>query len=233
MSVFNPFCESRELIRDGGAGYTDKGKNVLTLALTNGAAQIEATSDVLEVYKTYTIRTDSGEYTAECKHTSRYGADVKIIGNGGLILQGLLTDNGLPYGVVYVNNTNPEMGEVGTFYGAADTNGGSNITVSIPDVIHTIDPKYLGGAVLPVVELSGEFTGQRDLTAEESTVFDALAETGSPIIVKFNYNGTNLSLVFNYMGGDITAFCGNFETSDFVFGKGEGRWVFVLQCPPL
>lgn len=143
MSVFNPFCESRKLIRDGGAGYTDKGKTVLTLGLKNGAAQIEATSDVLEYGKTYTIRTDSGEYTEKCMHSSQYGADVKHIGNPGLILQGLMTNNGLPYGVVYVNNTNPEMGEVGTFYGAADTNGGSNITVSTTDIVHPIEPKYL------------------------------------------------------------------------------------------
>lgn len=43
-----------KLKQDGGVGYTDKGETVLTLALKNGAAQIEATSDVLEVYKTYT-----------------------------------------------------------------------------------------------------------------------------------------------------------------------------------
>jgi len=232
-------------VSEFGAGYTDKGETVLTLALTNGAAQIEATSDVLEVGKTYTIRTDSGEYTGECRHSSAYGADVKHIGNCGLILPDLMTNNGLPYGVVYVNNTNPEMGEVGTFYGAADTNGGSTITVSIPDVIHTIDPKYLPSGIgggLQRIELNPSDFAEVDsdetyllatIVKEKSDLLTETAKKEEPIILKVNLgNGAQVCILNWKDSGSIPVYsCADISGDtilcyELYFDNTTGYWVF-------
>jgi hypothetical protein len=55
------------------------------------------------------------------------------------------------------------------------------------ETIHPIDPKFIPGAVLPVVEIStNPSTEGAPLTAEESAAIQAAFDTGMPCVVKIN-----------------------------------------------
>lgn len=71
-------------------------------------------------------------------------------------------------------------------FGAIDMNGGATCTISTPETIHPIDPKYLPGVCLPVVELSTAFAGGATLSAEECALLDAAYEGNTPVVIKCN-----------------------------------------------
>jgi hypothetical protein len=66
------------------------------------------------------------------------------------------------------------------------------ITISISEeteTIHPIDPKYLPGVCLPVVEISGDIDVENmriPCTAAESVVLDAAAESCMPVVLKIS-----------------------------------------------
>lgn len=65
----------------------------------------------------------------------------------------------------------------------------TDVTVSVyqeTEVIHPIDPKYIPGAVLPVVELSTDFSsGSAELSADETAQLASALETSDFALIKF------------------------------------------------
>lgn len=94
-------------------------------------------------------------------------------------------------------------------------------------VIHPIDPKYLPGVCLPVVELSTEPTVEgATLTKSESALMDALS--GAPCIIKFPYNGMTTYCCPSAMSADgVVAYYLNCADAILVLGYEGGSWVFA------
>lgn len=84
-----------------------------------------------------------------------------------------------------------------------DTEGEHTFAIYVEaETIHTIAPKYLPGAVLPVVELSTVIEQQGDtiLSAEDCQKLDTASETGNLCVLRFNFGGPLLTLIPVYMG---------------------------------
>jgi hypothetical protein len=71
-------------------------------------------------------------------------------------------------------------------------------TVTIEaETIHPIDPKFLPGVCLPVVELTTQPTEEgATLTDAENARMDAAAESETPIVVRFDYGGASFAIQF-------------------------------------
>ena len=92
------------------------------------------------------------------------------------------------------------------------------------ETITPIDPKYLPGVCMPVVEItSAEYPFSGDtvaLSAEESAKFAAAAETGLPVVIKLTLN--SMSLTAQYMSG---LYMGNLGDGTLSFALSENGWV--------
>lgn len=73
--------------------------------------------------------------------------------------------------------------------------------IEFAETIHTIDPKFIPGVVLPVVELSTA-VGEA-LTEAENAKLNEVAATGLPCVICFTMEGMQMSAVFSFtdMGG--------------------------------
>lgn len=141
----------------------------------------------LEVGKTYTVTTDSGSYTAVCKELQ----GVLVLGNAYLTNPEGFDNTGETFCVVEMDDG------AGLMTVALDANNGAHMKVST-ETIHPIDPKFLPGVCLPVVELSTEFVPPEyvAVTAEESAQLEQAAATGLPIVVRATFMGMTLAEVF-------------------------------------
>ena len=116
----------------------------------------------------------------------------------------------------------------GTFVVLSDTlaaagSGGGTFTIEKAETIHPIDPKFIPGAVLPVVELSHA----ESLTAEEQAQLTYHAERAEPIIVKVVVDGlTVASFVCEYLYyGEDEAACSYSNLNVAVFTRSaDGTW---------
>ena len=92
-----------------------------------------------------------------------------------------------------------------------------------------IDPKYLPGVCLPVVELSTVGTSDgAALTAEESAKMEEVAALGLPIIVKAMIGGAiPASGVYSYANMGYPVFTATSPGMQFTVAKIEGIWVFM------
>lgn len=120
----------------------------------------------LEVGKTYTVTTDSGTYTSIAKE---YGNTI-VIGNTAMMGG---DDSGESYCIVEA-----VAGEAGAIL---DINGGTSATISAPETIHPIDPKFIPGA--KVIDLS-----QYELLYSNGTPVGSFADV---ILGKFAASGGN------------------------------------------
>ena len=109
-----------------------------------------------------------------------------------------MTDNGIMVvtvvfgGIIACADFPPNVAEI---YGAAASlayMASGNVTVDPatefeivkPETIHPIDPKYLPGVVLPVVELSTTFKVGSQYTENENKILTALFEKYVPAVIK-------------------------------------------------
>lgn len=127
------------------------------------------------------------------------------------------------------------MGEVGTFYGAADTNGGSNITVSTPDIVHPIDLKYLPsgmGGGLPVVELETVLNDDTNqLSVADIEKLSAAMVTKMPVIIRFSYMGElEYCALFFWMGTEgIEIYYARMQGFEVIIANYVGSWQAIVQ----
>lgn len=101
------------------------------------------------------------------------------------------------------------------------------------ETVHPIDPKYLGGAVLPVVELSTIATTDGvALTAEESTQIDDAFANGTPVAIKgsIDLQGyiIGFSAVFSSMlyEGVVAGATAQLDLYRISVSKQDDAWVF-------
>ena len=166
--------------------------------------------------KTYNVSFLGGTFQAVCKA----GEEIRYIGNLSLFIEDAENT-----GEVFCIAEVVEDGQIGTVWSFSIE--GEEFTVSTAETIHPIDPKFLPGVCLPVVELSTVF----DSTTEEPTVcnesdyqkLEGISDTGTPFVCKFNalfppVEGSNnkkeeqvcgiFSIIKNIAGVAATAFVG-------------------------
>lgn len=181
---------------DQKAGYTEPGKAIFNIALTDGSNyDVVVTGKELTVGETYTVITESGSFSAVCKDF-----------NGGALLGNLASINpsGENTGESFAVYVGVDKGEA--FGVAVDQNGGSFIKITTPETIHPIDPKFLPGVCLPVVEIASApypESGTVELSAEESAKLDAAVAEGFPVVVKMTMFGMPVAVVCTYLGGEM------------------------------
>ena len=125
--------------------------------------------------KTYSVTTDSGSFTTVCKNHD----GILYLGNLSFIIPGIPNA-----GESFVVMETADAGGVAS--GAYDFNKGKTLTIAeVTETTTPIDPKYLPGVCLPVVELTtvGTSSGAA-LTAEESAKMDEAAALKLPCIIK-------------------------------------------------
>lgn len=109
--------------------------------------------------------------------------------------------------------------------------------IEFADTIHPIDPKYIPGAVLPVVELSTEIHEDSNnaiysvsLTSEETILTENTCAAGVPFVLKCKVFGTAASILMNVVsedglvmaGGDYFGMCHlNYMSGEITVTKNE------------
>lgn len=222
------------ILRGSGAvGYAESGKVLWQgeLGPTGGTSEsgIKVTgAEVLHPLgfvegRTYVVTTDSGTFNSVCKKTEDY---TFYVGNGALLSLG--DDTGETYAVAEIVEHDAQP-----FIVFLDYNGGAKGAVSTVETLHPIDPKYLPGVCLPVVEIATLPTADGAvLTEAESAVLNEVAALDIPIVMKaFDKAGdVNLTLVMSRMyleEYDSTVFVNLFSvTQQFMLMYMDGSWMF-------
>lgn len=157
--------------------------------------------------------------------------DAKAIALGNLTMFGL-DDTGEPFIVT-------DTGTQTMFYDIEAVMSGQSGAVgrviglsSVTETITPIDPKYLPGVCLPVVELSTEvqYGDMTSLSPEENAALTAAAEGGLPIVIGFNWNGVKIRGVGCLMdGGEESGYVVTIPNRAFNVVFAEGQWVVVAN----
>ena len=205
-----------ELKRNGQIGYTEPGKKLFTIELTDGQ-YLDATrkSGSLEIGKTYTVAVDGETYTCKGKDGSEFDADV-CLGNLGLVGG---TDTGEPFFVMETFDNGTDNVWV---LAAITNNGASTISVSTADTIVPIKPEFLPGVCLPVVEITTELSEGVVFSPAECAAFDAAC--GVPAVIKLLGMGALLAEYINADGVEMFIGVSNM-LSGFLFAKTDTGWI--------
>lgn len=149
----------------------------------------------LAVGKTYNVSFLGGTFQAVCKA----GEEIRYIGNLSLLIEDA-ENTGEAFCIAEV----VEDGENGTVWSFSVE--GEEFTVSTAETIHPINPKFLPGVCLPVVELETALTVEgAELSAADVAKVEAL--DGSAFIVKciLDFGGAHMN---------VTAVCGALVIDD-------------------
>ena len=198
------------------------------IAFDDGASNendglVNPDSPIMTGVGSYHVIWDSKEYVCEPWTVSGNGNKNVYLGNNYHSSGKKEEDNGLPFYFDFLTLSNGTI----RFHVLTDYGDYSTRTISIytqTETITPIDPKYLPGVCLPVVEIaSAEYPFSGDpvaLSAEESAKFAAAAETGLPVVIKLTLN--SMSLTAQYMSG---LYMGNFGSGILSFAFSENGWV--------
>lgn len=148
--------------------------------------------------KTYEVVWNGGAYKAICKDVSEtVGVPIALIIGNTVTTGG--DDTGEPFVLVYMDDGEINGFEVLAVGATADVF--VDLTVSeFAETIHPIDPKFLPGVCLPVVEFSTipVYGSQTELTAEESAQMEEVLTMGVPFVGKLNLDeGVSANGFFN------------------------------------
>lgn len=197
----------KKLEESGQVGYIEKPETVFlpetTITIAVGATDSAryATAPLLAdlvVGETYTVIYDGVEYNCVAEQTLM-GGKVMSVGKTGMY-NGEELDSELPFFGYYV----PRMAsfQKEKFQLAVMPDGNPHTVSIVPkETIHPIDPKFLPGVCLPVVELSAEtmtalYSGSIVMATEKETAaFMAAKEKVSPLVVRGNFNGAGFASV--------------------------------------
>lgn len=161
------------------------------------------------------------------------GVEQTIVKENMTIDDGVLSFQGLCF--VLCSNGEDEEYPVGVYVLATEEMYVSR--VEFAETIHPIDPKFIPGAVLPVVELSTEPTEEgAPLTEKESAAIQAAYDTGMPCVVKMNLqlgdgDVAKISMLLVHMKSTFTseaidAYAADVSGRRFNIIKSEGVWTF-------
>lgn len=194
--VFDPIAHSkiRGLLTSGGAGYVKKRKKVIApegmvVAAGDGLYLFATMVDGvftplyldLVVGETYNVRVNGADYTCVAFNEDEVGT---CLGNAALLYsEDLAGVEGDPFVVSQFGEPNEEGKTAWMALFAAELTDPAISISQETETIHTINPKYLPGVCLPVVELTTQATNERtELTAEEAAMLDTL--NGAPCLMK-------------------------------------------------
>lgn len=146
---------------------------------TDGLAFVEMLPSPFTLFleKEYEVVWNGDPYKFVCKDcTEEFGDPSVYIGGRSVFGE---EDTEAPFTIIFANY------EGEPFVGVYVPGTTEDVTVSLListeiETIHPIDPKYLPGAVLPVVEISNI----ENLTEEEQATLTAYADQRTPILVK-------------------------------------------------
>ena len=238
---FDPFANGwRKLLKNGGVGYTEKKVIVNHDGLyddiggndsfNENGLQYVRIGDYIDPHTIYEFvfsmngenHTVSKPYMTIIEEADGFSivCDSSLVGGDGLVR------------VIYCLNENNSHDSLGGTYVFAFTpkQGVSKITV---ETVHTIDQKYLGGAVLPCVTLTTMPTAEGvALTAAESEQFEKAGATGLPVVLTHVTNDGGLSIVLCNAGGFLFDGQGNgykyAVANASLLGFGDG-WVVMRE----
>lgn len=176
---------------------------------------------------TYRVKTDSGTYTAVCKKVTEPEAGVEMFCLGNLEHFGFDATSET-YGFASYEADGMVVGFI------VDYDNGTTFSVDEKtETIHPIDPKFLPGACLPVVELETAIPVDGvaiTLSAKDGDNLTAACEKSPVICIKFNLDieGDNkpvVCAVFNGMTvAGVTALTATFEESAARIDYSDNRW---------
>ena len=190
-------------IEDGGVGYTEPGK-VLSFSVADsnddgfifgGCVKVTDEGVDLTTAKRVTVTPEQGGEASEVVELTEF--TVKHSTESGFISDMLVAnDDGEDFDVAWcVHETVCEI-QKGTYLLITE-----NTRLELDETIHPIDPKYMPGAVLPVVELSEEtcnalLVGETaTLTEAEAAVFMAAKDNINPVVVKIDVGIMRLAAI--------------------------------------
>ena len=196
MGGFNPLCNSKvnKLKKTGGVGYSEKQyeavldvTHAFTAQLVTSTAYPETkftgNEKLYELGHTSYVYWDGNLYTCQSVNDTDGGYSHIYIGNFAKFSNA--GDTGEPFCLIamatgmWMLNCFDELNATHTFK-----------LCDKVETIHPIDPKFIPGAVLPVVELETIFvvtesgTGMYDLTEHDNEEFEKANETILPIVLR-------------------------------------------------
>jgi plastocyanin len=228
MTLAMAKAETEKLKKSGGVGYAETAQTVLLDGVfeipevEGGLSGFECEYLELKAGDTVTVKWNGVQYT--CVVFDIEGS----IGFGNLAVMGADINTGEPF--MFGN----AVDEDGTSYGMFLTyeHGSVTVTVSITtETIHPIDPKYLPGVCLPVVEFTTTLGTNVTLTSAENEALTKVAVTASPVLIKANLdmgngNAMPVRAVFNYFAGAF-----GFSAMGYTFQfmpSDAGVWAFSI-----
>lgn len=177
---------------------------------------VQISGDVVDVFAVQTITVNNFIASAD---------EFQIVNTDGGVAIGL--DNG-PYVILL------KTGGVLVRY---EEGGDCVREVACKETIVPIKSEYLpdmGGGGLTVIKMEEPVTENRDMTESEAAKFEAAAEIGHPVIVQFNNNGIQFSLLCHLAKttGLVmfnAIFTDGASNASYIFGKQGDAWVVAVN----
>lgn len=242
----------RELCKSGAIGYTELAKTIKvtydqyqnsTAPVKDGMKYVKISDSPLPLDRIteFTMHIDPAlaEELELPERVVRHSEEFEFENAGGY-MQALLIDELVVMQSVHENA--PGAGQSVGFHVLAQVDDTGKVVTWFTDfkfgedVIHPIDPKYLPGAVLPVVELETPMpngTEPAELSAADSAKMDAILAAGSvPFMMKMKNEETGFSAAL-VMSGLVIAEAGIGMFSSVVTSQtinltnADGAWVVM------
>lgn len=160
-------------------------------------------------------------------------ADLKLLEGDGCAF--LMTPDG---GVTFVASYSVKKDDFTPGIYVIATENAYVSRIEFSETIHPIDPKYLPGVCLPVVELSTTFKAGSQYTDEEGKILTAAFEKNTPVVIKCNADAGDLGTFENTALVWCPATSGNFQLFVASFGglilqildlDSAGKWACNVQ----
>lgn len=210
-----------------------KGQLIATVALEedDGCTFVEYEGVLnLVAGQTYEVKTDSGTYRAVCKEVDEGGGlFFRYLGNSDIF-----NDTTAPGDHYCIGEGVNLRGDL--YVSAIDSRSGKSISVSTPAT--PIDPKFLPGVVLPVVELETEIPMTNTETVltngDDISELEKAATENQPIIIKFRADNGSVCSVnfvrFDWEGQVVftASFYNTINQIGMVIGKLGGVWLLQV-----
>lgn len=225
------FAKVNNLLKGGGVGRTATsvitydGSEVASDVLGMGILGVKMANEPLDLsgIKRLEIRNTGAGTIVDATD------NVSVVSESGIDFLATVGDNTIPY-VASVPPNNPEELEVGLYFfeyeAASPSNAVYQVALLETETIHPIDPKFIPGAVLPVVELTTVLSDGATFTDQENAKLTAAI--GGPAVIKWPGAGADISCaVFSFIiDNGIPAFVANLGSGSVLFADqtNSGIW---------
>lgn len=156
------------------------------------------------------------------------GVEKTIVKENMTIEDGVLSFQGLCF--VLCSNGEDEEYPVGVYVLATEEMYVSR--VEFAETIHTIDPKFIPGVVLPVVEIATEIPTNGELamlTAEETAAIQAVIDLEMPAVIRFSCGGRNVAVSSQMRQDGIPILICGTKSKEYGFTVNDGAGIAFCQ----